>query len=78
MSAVVYDLTVRRRRYAPRSTEVVEIAMYELANVESSTELLRAVARSTGVSVIRLRRSWGGGEALKLAAIRHALTLAFG
>lgn len=78
MSAEVYDLQVRCRGYAPRSAEVAEIAMYELPNVTDAAELLRAVARITGISEGRLRSSWGGAEALRRAAIRRALTLACG
>jgi hypothetical protein len=78
MSAELYDLGLRRRFCAPRSAEVLEVATYELANVASAADLLRSVARITGISEGRLRRSWGGDEGLKLAAVRRALTLAFG
>lgn len=78
MSAELYDLTMRRWSGDPTSYRVVEIAMYELANTASPAELLRSVSRITGIGVCRLRRSWGGGEALKVAAIRRGMTLAFG
>jgi hypothetical protein len=78
VSAAVCDLAVRRRSRDPRSVEIVEIAMAELGNAANAAELLRAVARITGIGECRLRRSWCGAEGLRRAAIRRALTLAFG
>lgn len=78
MSARVYDLTARRWAGDPTSGEVVEIAMHEVANGASCADLIRVVARVTGIGECQLRRSWGGGNELWLAAIRRALTLTFG
>jgi hypothetical protein len=78
MSAQLYDLTVRRLCGDPRSFRVLEIAMYELANAASSDELLRSVARITGIGECRLQRRWGGKDALKVAAMRLGMTLALG
>ena len=78
MSAKLYDLAARRYCPAPQSIEVLEVAMYELANAAGAAELLRIVARITGIREDQLRRSWGGADALRVAAIRRCLSLAFG